>query len=536
MVAGEQTTYLSNGFENNFTGWTGKQGSATIVSAVKYNGQYSLSSKSSFSFSYKTLPNVNNVIMDFYVRFDDCPDSHGEKIIFGAFMEKEWRLSSTVGLTNIGGKVCWTVGNAGTYSFSNIMANPKINTWYNVRLQLKCGASGTGNIRVFVNNIELTDITKTGITTSYSSVSMACVGMVYCCGWSPLNSVWLDNVNIYVGSSPSSLSTSLSQSPSLTPSPTLYPSPSISPIQSSVGVLPLTGLGTDYALRFDDGSVERWITEGMLSRLTTYKSKGYTVARLGFEFGKGTCMSTLNYAKFDRVLEIFNSASIKVIPTSWDDQTLNSAFLSNHKSNWLNFVSHYKGDDRIAAISLFNEPTSRILSSSMNKAQFLQYSADLIRSIHTIDPTRVCIFPMPALMYSTAQLWLSDLAKTGIMSEPNVVFDIAHPYFFENDFDQGMTPEQKAKWYGKNWLAPAVAAFGASRCWGGETFAWVGEKTIATENYPSHTPNAGLQKRWLVAMINEYDRYNVGFIVWCSLGGQKWSVFVDAADEVTYGQ
>jgi len=296
--------------------------------------------------------------------------------------------------------------------------------------------------------------------------------------------------------------------------------------------LQLTGLGCDYTGFYNDGPAEQWIRSDMDTKLANYKHKGYTTSRLGFEFGSSTDMSTLDYKNFDQVLQIFSSLSLKVIPVAWDDQTLNSAFLTNHKSNWLKFVTHYKGDTRIAAVALFSEPTKKILSASMNRAQFQQYAADLVRAIHAIDPNRVCIFPIPMYMYGTFSEWLKDLKATGIMSEPNVVFDIVHPYFMENDYDRGMTPEKLALWYGSAWMAPAVATFGSQRCWAGETFAWASAPTIGTTNYPSHMPDAGLQERWLVAIMKEFNNRGVDYCIWASLIGQKWNLFVKADSQV----
>lgn len=519
------STIFTDGFENGLSNWSGSQGSASITFDTSNTGVSSLRCTRTFNFVYKDL-NYDNLLLDFYIKFG-APLDAGDQIVFGVLMQQPWTWLSSIGLTNTGGAVSWTLGNSGNFSNSNIMTNPSLHTWHHVQLYVQCGSASDGQLKVVVNGVELSDLTQTNITTSFTSISRGSVGMIYCSGWSSSDSIWIDDVALSTISSYTSPSPTPSITPSIAPSPT--------PI-SSITELPLTGLGTDYTLHYSDGSVESWIAEGITTKLVQYREMGYTVSRMGFEFGTTTCMSTLNYAKFDRLLEIFDSLSIKIVPVAWDDQTLSSTFLSTYKSNWLTFASRYCGDNRIAAFALFSEPTNKILTHSMNRTQFLYYAADLVRSIHEIDPNRICIFALPVFMYSTFGQWLPELRSCGVIDEPNVVFDIIHPYYFENDWDMEMMPEQKANWYGTNWLAPAVAAFGANRCWAGETFAWVGEKTIATINYPSHNPNPDLQKRWLTAIINEYDKYGVGFSIWSSMSGAKWTIFEDVADEVTYGR
>lgn len=295
---------------------------------------------------------------------------------------------------------------------------------------------------------------------------------------------------------------------SATPTPT----PTLIPVPTPVTSLPLTGLGGDYLVHFGDQSPEVWISETWIEMLAENRDKGYHTSKLGFEFGDGTCHSTLDYEKFDRVLEIFDSVNIDVIPVAWDDQTCNSEFLNTYKADWLNFVSYYKGDSRIVAVSIFCEQTNSILTE-LSRFELTKYSAELTKEIHLVDPDRIVIFPFPALIYGTFAEWYADLQQTEILSEPNVVFDVVHPYYFENDWDMGLTPEAKAVWYGKGWISPSVNFFGANRVFAGETFA--GTAPIVWDS-PEPTPE--LQVRFLTAIINEYVEYDIGFSIWAVLG------------------
>jgi len=193
--------------------------------------------------------------------------------------------------------------------------------------------------------------------------------------------------------------------------------------------------------------------------------------------------------------------------------------LKTYKSDWLNFVSYYKNDSRIAAISIFNEQTNSILTE-LSRLELTQYSEELVKEIHLVDPDRIVIFPFPALIYSSFEELIVDLKKTEILNEPNVVFDIVHPYYFENNWDMDLTPEDKAIWYGKTWIKPSVNLFGANKCFAGETFA--GTAPIV---WDSPQPTAELQVRFLTAIINEYVKYNIGFSIWAVLGnGPKYSL------------
>jgi len=280
----------------------------------------------------------------------------------------------------------------------------------------------------------------------------------------------------------------------------------------------LTGLGEDFTLHYNSQPIIIWETEGdgyWLKQLAFWRTKGYYASRCGFVFPGLTGMSVLDYAKFDRLLELFADIDVKVIPLLQNnDASFNGYSMSQDLwDNWITFTQHYKSDHRIAAISLFSEPTPNTMPAGKTDLEQTQYFADLTRAIHQIDPERVVIFPIGQYCYGSAQEWIADLQQVGIVDEPNVVFDIVHPYFFENSWDMGLTPEQKAVWYGNTWIQPFINAFGAKRCWSGETFAWRG-----TVIDGSHEADPVLQSRWLTAIINEFVKREIGFDIWALIG------------------
>ena len=282
-------------------------------------------------------------------------------------------------------------------------------------------------------------------------------------------------------------------------------------------VLPLTGLGGDYLFWYGvtsptANSAEQWLNTYSYGGVTRSWAEwaaafdGWKTTRLGFTFNPEMVVdhSIMGYAAFNRVLEIFDSVGSKVIIANFD---YGDTYWDTNEwwNKWLDMATYYSGDDRIAAFEIFNEMHPEIRNGH-SSVWIVNHWAELTRAIHTIDPDRVVMFPTGQLDYDYAHQWLPDLLATGIQNEPNVVFDIVHPYYWENSWDQGMNPEERAMWYADNWIAPSVAALGANRCYEGETFAWTGS------GY-----NANLQHRWLVAIINQCVQYGISFNMWAGL-------------------
>ena len=329
---------------------------------------------------------------------------------------------------------------------------------------------------------------------------------------------------------------SQSDAPSSTPSADEVPVPTNTPTpQTPESISAFTGLGGDYLLTYGVtkptvSNANAWTNTYSNGGITkpwyawsTYFS-GYSVTRLGFTFNPQMIIShsIMGFAAFDRVLELFDSVDGKVIIANFDygDTYWDTTAWWN---KWLDMASYYKGDDRIAAFEIFNEMHPEIRNGH-SSAWIVNHWADLTRAIHAIDPDRLVMFPTGQLDYDSASQWLHDLFSTGIQNEPNVVFDILHPYFFEIpswDYHSGypQTPEGTAQWYTDAWIAPCVNALGASRCYEGETFEW------EAKNGYDHS----LQQRWLVAIVNKCEQYGMSFNLWNGLGtSSEMSVQIEA--------
>lgn len=298
---------------------------------------------------------------------------------------------------------------------------------------------------------------------------------------------------------------------------------SSTPNQAVQNNLELTGFGEDYLIAYDDISFgltpETWLEYGG-SRLLQYEKWNMKAARLGFRFfdcprlSGVITSSTYDQEKMDRVVEIFHSHRIMPILNLHNVNGDMKGYLGswNWVNNWKAIAQHYKGDTRIAAFQIFNEPFAETWATDgpyggiTDARDLLEVSAHLINEIHSIDPDRVVIFPCFQVVDDTSSyswplnwtLFHNDLMAAGMIQD-RVIFDIMHPYYFEiPEYDMDYTPSQKVAWYRDNYLLPAVNFLGANKCWVGETFAW----------YPA---THDWQIEFLTEMIDSLADQNVDF-------------------------
>ena len=301
-----------------------------------------------------------------------------------------------------------------------------------------------------------------------------------------------------------------------------------------------SGLGDDYCAYYSDHDATIWKSSSIQDDLEYWKNKGLSCIRLGFEFSditspRSTKMSTYNSQKMHEVIDILDANGhtvILLLQNSPYGTMQHYCGSQNFINNWLQVTRDFKGDQRVKAFSLFGEPNHENngydtwATSIKSPLQFYQKMMDLTKSIHAIDPNRVVILPfaMGEGFYNwDTGLWINDLKAVGLLNEPNTMVDIDHPYFFENNWDGGLNPTQLAERHGRDIIKPFVEAFGADRCYVGETFAWIGQNTIRTAITPSKPPTPSLQREWLTAIVNVCIKYQVPFNIWSSLStnGQK---------------
>ena len=222
----------------------------------------------------------------------------------------------------------------------------------------------------------------------------------------------------------------------------------------------------------------------------------------------------------NKVLDILSASDVKGIMALHNNGVSCKNYYGSSAwyNNWITVANTFNSDNRIAAFSIFGEPEhysgyDTWAPGITSSKQVQEKALELARAIHQIDPDRVVIMPY-GMTYGRGNIghYIADIQAIGALNEPNLVFDILHPYFIETlADDMGLSPSQKAQWYGDNVVKPCVAAFGADRCYIGETFAWGGK----TQSY---------QIQFLTEMINVFVEYHVGFTVWAyfSSPNQSW--------------
>jgi len=290
--------------------------------------------------------------------------------------------------------------------------------------------------------------------------------------------------------------------------------------------LPYSIIGEDYLLYYQSGDPSVWNSTEMLK----FQNWRCNTARLGFSLDIAHWYAGMNslyvQSKMDSVLNIFDAYGIKAILLLQNNgDHLNYCGTQSWVDNWVSIATHYAGDNRIAAFSIFGEPNPSTWADAGDytsigiintKEKFIQVCKYCIDQIRAVDPTRKIVFPtvygMGIGLDSTSTTY--NLMNTyGVWAQGNIIMDILHPYFWENypAMDPSTTPEGTAAWYGTNIIDPWVALIGADNCWIGETFAW----------YPDLTHE--LQVRWIKAIVNECLARGVGLDIWSYFGKQGWN-------------
>ena len=288
-------------------------------------------------------------------------------------------------------------------------------------------------------------------------------------------------------------------------------------------------LGDDYLLNGHDPSY--WA--GQLNYFTQYHC---TTARLGFQFSDEPSqdLSHYDYAKMNTVLNYLSSVGVKAIlvdqnPGPSEAWAGGQAWIND----WLQLTRDFKGDSRIAAFEIYGEPWTEDLASNIVGANnnqtihnFDVVCASLIDQIRAIDPSRTIMYPnVVGILTDDPYFFLNDIQATGVTSKGNMLYDVIHPYYFEDYplMDARNNPTDDADYLWDNYVLPQINYFGAQNCWCGETFPWDctghgfnGQLTIHLD----------IQKTFEVRMINYFVSVGMGFQMWCFWGDQAQDINV----------
>lgn len=295
---------------------------------------------------------------------------------------------------------------------------------------------------------------------------------------------------------------------------------------SGDSALPWSIIGEDY-LFYSNGDPDLIWTPTHLSKLVQWDCN---TMRVSFSFADSTpnyagklSMSVYNEGKMDRTLDLLGSVGVKGILNlhNVNGDMYGDVGSWNWVNNWKTLAQTYLGDSRVVAFQIFNEPIPETWASSGpvgvvdSPQKLVEAFAYVIDEIRSIDPSRTIVYPVwygCGFDYASMNAWFSDLQLFGVVDKGNIVYDVIHPYYFENSWDMGMTPTEKVKHYCDNYLIPAINLFGADNVWVGETFAW--------PEYDGGTHH--LQIEFLTEMINSCVEYGVGVQVFSYFGKSNW--------------
>jgi hypothetical protein len=376
--------------------------------------------------------------------------------------------------------------------------------------------------------------TKTGsgiVTDTFSQVTARYV-RVTVTGNTANNAAHIEEIKIYQSTGNPTPTSTYPPTLSPTPTPTTVPTPTPSSTVTS-SRMTLAGLGDDYLMFKNwNGNPSAWDSE--LHWFTQYHATG---ARLGFSFSDDSgVFSTYNYAKMNSVLTKLSSVGVKAVICEFPG--VGSYFYGSAAwfNDWKQVAADFRGDSRIAAFELANEPYQSCLASNANTlSSFNAALASLIDQIRSIDPTRTIMIPIEvAILTDSSTAFHNDLVSKGIPAKGNILYDIVHPYYFQIlAMDGGIdNPTDKADWYWNSYVLPEINYFGAQNVWSGEMFCWPRGANQGQNNqvYISYNDQQIFERR----MINYLVTAGVGFQMWCFFSSSDQQAQIDALNNSIY--
>ena len=326
-------------------------------------------------------------------------------------------------------------------------------------------------------------------------------------------------------------------------------------------ILPNTGCGTDYCLNYSDELVSIWTDgyndwrgdvfyNGLIDCFVYWKPLFHT-ARMGFVFasasiepaGQHGC-SVYDKNKFWAVMDLMQERGVKCIAmyqNNYDSQ--NFVGSPEMTADWLQLVRDLKDHPNLKGVSFFSEPTAKfdewggtdngigvyntwhssIATDGTPKDEGNQnlanYFSWLTREVHKIAPHLIVYYPFLSLTEYDTNKVIQFIRNTGIFDEPNVIFDIAHPYYFENHTEWGdmyipthQHAIDQANLHKSHSFNPWIQAIGAGKCYIGETFMFW--RACYETNYIEPAENGAIQQTFWKALVNHMVDLKIGFQMW----------------------
>lgn len=191
------------------------------------------------------------------------------------------------------------------------------------------------------------------------------------------------------------------------------------------------GVGGSYIFHAGEGYKTAWE-----QRLPTIKAMGLNTFRLAFAFEDSSpnpeagrpSADILDFDKMDWVLDFLAQNGIKGILDLHNYKDMYGDFGSEKLVNdWRRVADHYRGDERVAAYELFNEPFSATWAPSIkSKRDVAVFYANLTDAIREIDPDHIVIWE--------SQPYVPPLNEIADLFRPNLVFTL-HRWWHRTDFE-----------------------------------------------------------------------------------------------------
>ena len=188
------------------------------------------------------------------------------------------------------------------------------------------------------------------------------------------------------------------------------------------------GAGCSYSFNTDDYKTA-W-----QAHLPEIQAMGLNTMRLAFRFAFDTAgtAEVLDYSKLDWVLDFLAQNNIKAILDNHGGMGFGSQALLDA---WTHLASRYRGDSRIVAYELFNEPYGGTGDAWIKTKEDVALAyANLTKEIREVDPYHIHIWQTPH--------YLPPLEEITEYLQPNTVFTV-HRWWTNRRLEFDIwTPEQ----------------------------------------------------------------------------------------------
>ena len=162
--------------------------------------------------------------------------------------------------------------------------------------------------------------------------------------------------------------------------------------------------------------------------------------------------------------------------------------------------------------------------------------SSLIDQIRSIDPSRTIMYPIEFNIFTNdINAFYNDLVNHGITTKGNIIYDIVHPYYFQDypKMEGYNNPLDCANGVWNSLVLPQIQKFGVSNVWCGETFCWPRGASGGGWNGQINI-NYADQQTFEVFMINHFVSVGMGFQMWCFFGSSDKQAQIDALASSTY--